>query len=168
MEIIIILGENFKQKKLTSFLKDLGSLLKQVTGNKKAYIHLMQRFYIAIQRGNCASVLGSILVHLLTEYQSFIHNILLFTPQCLLLLSLCSPQKSCNYLSLHICMYYNNLHIYQDHDIGQLLQHTNNPFHPAVAIARIGSSHHVYLLLLRSIDFVTFFQTKRQFCIKFV
>ena len=42
-----------------TFLKDLGSCLKRVSGDDKAYFHLLQRFSIAIQRGNCGSVLGS-------------------------------------------------------------------------------------------------------------
>ena len=42
-----------------TFVKDLGSRLKRVSGDDEAYIHLMQRFSIVIQRGNCASVLGS-------------------------------------------------------------------------------------------------------------
>ena len=42
-----------------NFLKDLGSCLKRVSGDDEAYIHLLQRFSIAIQRGKCASVLGS-------------------------------------------------------------------------------------------------------------
>ena len=40
-------------------LKDLGSRLKQVSGGDEANVHLLQRFSIAIQRGNCGSVLGS-------------------------------------------------------------------------------------------------------------
>ena len=34
-------------------------LSKWVSGDDEAYIHLLQRFSIAIQRGNCASALGS-------------------------------------------------------------------------------------------------------------
>ena len=46
---------------LGTFLKDLadGSSLKRVSGDDEAYIHLLQRFSIAFQRGICASVLGS-------------------------------------------------------------------------------------------------------------
>ena len=64
-----------------NFVKDLGSCLKRVSGDDEAYIQLIRRFSIAIQRRNCASVLGSIGI-LITDLFKII---LLITPQCLLL-----------------------------------------------------------------------------------
>ena len=67
-----------------TFVRDLGSRLKRVSGDDEAYFHLLQRFFIAIQRGNCASVLGS--TDVLTDRIPDLFNIiLLFTPRCLLL-----------------------------------------------------------------------------------
>ena len=43
-----------------SFLKDLGHRLRQVTGEEKSFSYLLQRLSVAIQRGNAASVLGTV------------------------------------------------------------------------------------------------------------
>ena len=43
-----------------SFIKDIGSRIKDVTGDKRATSHLFQRLSICIQRGNAASVMGTI------------------------------------------------------------------------------------------------------------
>ena len=43
-----------------TFLKDLGHRLAQVTGDKKSTTYLLQRLSVAVQRGNVASVLGTI------------------------------------------------------------------------------------------------------------
>ena len=66
-----------------TFVKDLWSRLKRVSGDDEAYFHLLQRFSIAIQRGNCASVLGS--TGILTDRIPDLSIILLFTPQWILL-----------------------------------------------------------------------------------
>ena len=42
------------------FLQELGRRLRQVTGDSKSFVHLLQRLSIAVQQGNAASVLGSI------------------------------------------------------------------------------------------------------------
>ena len=42
------------------FLKELGHRLRQVTGEVKCFTYLLQRLSVAIQRGNAASVLGTI------------------------------------------------------------------------------------------------------------
>ena len=44
----------------TEFLKELGYRLRQATGGVKASMYLLQRLSVAIQRGNSASILGSI------------------------------------------------------------------------------------------------------------
>ena len=40
-------------------IKELGHRLRWVTGDDLSHHHLVQRLSVAIQRGNCASVLGS-------------------------------------------------------------------------------------------------------------
>ena len=57
-----------------NFVKDLGSCLKRVPGDDEAYIQLMQRFSVAIQRRNCASVLA----FLLTQSQIYFNYYTLF------------------------------------------------------------------------------------------
>ena len=42
------------------FLRELGQRLGQVTGEARSYNYLLQRLSVAIQRGNAASVLGSV------------------------------------------------------------------------------------------------------------
>ena len=42
------------------FLRELGRCLRQVTGEVKSTTYLLQRLSVAIQRGNAASVLGTI------------------------------------------------------------------------------------------------------------
>ena len=42
------------------FLKELGHRLSRVTGEEKSYIYLLQRLSVAVQRGNAASVLGTL------------------------------------------------------------------------------------------------------------
>ena len=42
-----------------AFLKDLGRRLRQVTGEDRAFSHLLQRVAVAVQRGNAASVMGT-------------------------------------------------------------------------------------------------------------
>ena len=42
-----------------SFLRELGCRLKQVTGEAKSFSYLRQRLSIAVQRGNAASVMGT-------------------------------------------------------------------------------------------------------------
>ena len=42
-----------------SFLRELGCRLKQVTGEAKSFSYLQQRLSIAVQRGNAASVMGT-------------------------------------------------------------------------------------------------------------
>ena len=43
-----------------SFLKSLGNRLRQVTGEEKSFTYLLQRLSVAVQRGNSASVLGTL------------------------------------------------------------------------------------------------------------
>ena len=43
-----------------SFFKKLGCRLSQVTGESNSFLYLCQRFSVAVQRGNTASVLGTI------------------------------------------------------------------------------------------------------------
>jgi len=47
-------------KESHSFIKEIGSKLGDITGNKKSTFYLFQRISMAIQRGNAASVLGTI------------------------------------------------------------------------------------------------------------
>ena len=42
------------------FLRELGQRLGQVTGEARSYNYLLQRLSVDIQRGNAASVLGSV------------------------------------------------------------------------------------------------------------
>ena len=44
----------------TEFLKELGHRLKQVSGEANSFAYLTQRLSVAVQRGNAASVLGTI------------------------------------------------------------------------------------------------------------
>eukprot|EP00731_Ephydatia_muelleri_P026828 Em0018g928a len=46
--------------KTTEFLKELGHRLRQVSGEANSFAYLAQRLSVAIQRGNAASVLGTI------------------------------------------------------------------------------------------------------------
>ena len=46
----------------TEFLKELGHWLRQVSGEANSYAYLTQRLSVAVQRGNAASVLGTIKV----------------------------------------------------------------------------------------------------------
>ena len=46
--------------KTTEFLKELGHQLKQLSGEANSFAYLTQRLSVAIQRGNAASVLGTI------------------------------------------------------------------------------------------------------------
>ena len=46
----------------TQFLKELGHRLRQVSGEANSYAYLTQRLSVAIQRGNAASVLGTMKV----------------------------------------------------------------------------------------------------------
>lgn len=46
--------------KSLAFLKDLGRRIRQQTGESKALPYLLQRLSVAVQRGNSASVLGSL------------------------------------------------------------------------------------------------------------
>ena len=43
-----------------AFVKELGRRLRQVTGDELSYQHLLQCLSIAVQRGNAASVMGSV------------------------------------------------------------------------------------------------------------
>ncbi|KAL5481469.1 hypothetical protein EMCRGX_G021634 [Ephydatia muelleri] len=47
-------------RKTTEFLKELGHRLRQVSGEANSFAYLTQRLSVAIQRGNAASVLGTI------------------------------------------------------------------------------------------------------------
>ena len=42
------------------FLKDLGNWLRQATGDENSYTYLIQRLSVSVQRGNAASVMGTI------------------------------------------------------------------------------------------------------------
>ena len=42
------------------FIKDLGRRLTQATGEEEATVHILQRMSVAVQRGNAASVMGSL------------------------------------------------------------------------------------------------------------
>ena len=46
--------------KTTEFLKELGHRLRQVSGEANSFAYLTQRLSVAVQRGNAASVLGTI------------------------------------------------------------------------------------------------------------
>eukprot|EP00731_Ephydatia_muelleri_P032900 Em0024g444a len=46
--------------KTKEFLKELGLRLRQVSGEANSFAYLTQRLSVAIQRGNAASVLGTI------------------------------------------------------------------------------------------------------------
>ena len=43
-----------------NFIKDLGHRLTQATGEEEATVHILQRMSVAVQRGNAASVMGSL------------------------------------------------------------------------------------------------------------
>ena len=43
-----------------NFVKDLGRRLTQATGEEEATVHILQRMSVAVQRGNAASVMGSL------------------------------------------------------------------------------------------------------------
>ena len=43
-----------------TFVKELGHRVRQCTGEVKARAYLLQRLSVAVQRGNAASVLGSV------------------------------------------------------------------------------------------------------------
>ena len=47
-------------KNTLSFLKELGHRVRRCTGEVKAKAFLLQRLSVAVQRGNTASVLGSV------------------------------------------------------------------------------------------------------------
>ena len=42
------------------FIKDLGSRIIDVTGDKRAKSYLFQRLGMAVQRGNAASIMGTV------------------------------------------------------------------------------------------------------------
>ena len=42
-----------------NFLKDLGRRVRRVTGDSLSYIYLLRRLAVAVQRGNAASVVGT-------------------------------------------------------------------------------------------------------------
>ena len=46
----------------TEFIKELGLQLRQVSGEANSYAYLTQRLSVAVQRGNAASVLGTMKV----------------------------------------------------------------------------------------------------------
>ena len=52
--------KKFKMCMSTKFLRELDYRLRQATGEVKASMYLLQRLSVAIQRGNSASVLGTI------------------------------------------------------------------------------------------------------------
>ena len=43
-----------------TFLKDLGRRIRQTSGEEKSFPYLVQRLAVAIQRGNTASVMGTL------------------------------------------------------------------------------------------------------------
>ena len=43
-----------------NFLKDLGRRVRRVTEDPLSYIYLLRRLAVAVQRGNAASVLGTL------------------------------------------------------------------------------------------------------------
>ena len=47
-------------KRSLTFVKELGHRVRQCTGEVKAKAYLLQRLSVAVQRGNAASVLGSL------------------------------------------------------------------------------------------------------------
>ena len=59
----------------TEFLKELGHRLRQVSGEANIFEYLTQRLSVAIQRGNAASVLGTMKVD--SEYEEFCCIVLL-------------------------------------------------------------------------------------------
>ena len=46
----------------TQFFKELGHRLRQVSGEANSYAYLARRLSVAVQRGNAASVLGTMKV----------------------------------------------------------------------------------------------------------
>ena len=46
-------------QKTTDFIKELGHRLRQVSGEANSFQYLAQRLSVAIQRGNSASVMGT-------------------------------------------------------------------------------------------------------------
>ena len=42
------------------FIRDFGSRLREVTGEDKAHVYLLQRLVVAVMRGNAVSVLKTI------------------------------------------------------------------------------------------------------------
>ena len=47
----------------THFLKELGHRLRQVSGEANSFANLTQRLSVVVQRGNAASVLGTMKVN---------------------------------------------------------------------------------------------------------
>ena len=44
----------------SSFIKSIGQKIQGLTGNKRSTFYLFQSFSIAVQRGNAASILGTV------------------------------------------------------------------------------------------------------------
>ena len=49
-------------QRTTEFLKELGHRLRQVSGEANSYAYLTQRLSVAVQRGNAASMSGTMMV----------------------------------------------------------------------------------------------------------
>ena len=62
--------------KTTEFLKELGHRLRQVSGEANSFAYLTQRLSVAVQRGNAASVLGTIKMD--SEEEEFLVQKLLY------------------------------------------------------------------------------------------
>ena len=50
------------------FLKELGHRLSATTGDTKSYSYLLQRLSVAVQRGNAASILGTLFSPTFTDF----------------------------------------------------------------------------------------------------
>ena len=50
------------------FLKELGHRLSATTGDTKSYSYLLQRLSVAVQRGNAASILGTLFSPSFTDF----------------------------------------------------------------------------------------------------
>ena len=50
------------------FLRELGHCLRQASGECNGYSYLLQRLSVAVQRGNAASVMGSVGQHAVEDF----------------------------------------------------------------------------------------------------
>ena len=76
----------------TEFLKELGHRLRRVSGEANSFAYLTQRLSVAVQRGNAASVLGTVKVDSADEeFLNIIFIVLFYYYYSVYSVSACSP-----------------------------------------------------------------------------